>query len=198
MIGLDTVVGVLLGVVPWCRLQLLQPDRIRRRWIGDHLNRCHLGGVDGPVEEPAGRLGIPVWRYQDVDDLAELVDRAVDVTPLASDLHLRLVHLPAVPDGVATRSSGVGQQRREPLHPPVDGDVIDFDASLSEEFLDVAVGQAEAQVPAGGNDDHVGREAEAGEGGAGGGSGRWRRVLMPAVSLLERGHSERNSAEQRA
>jgi hypothetical protein len=46
----------------------------------------------------------------------------------------------------------------------VDGDVVDLDATLGEQFLDVAMGQAEAQVPA--NRDHdVGWEAETGEGG---------------------------------
>src|SRR6266511_2521454 len=30
-----------------------------------------------------------------------------------------------------------------------------FDTPLSEQFLDIAVGQAEAQVPANGNDDHI-------------------------------------------
>jgi hypothetical protein len=44
--------------------------------------------------------------------------------------------------------------------------VVDFDTPLGEEFLDVAVGQAEAQVPANRHHDYIGREAEAGEGGA--------------------------------
>jgi hypothetical protein len=39
---------------------------------------------------------------------------------------------------------GVGKQRREPQHPPVDGDVVDHDAMLGQELLEVAVGQAEA------------------------------------------------------
>jgi hypothetical protein len=30
------------------------------------------------------------------------------------------------------------------LHPPVDGDVVTLDTALGEEFLDVAVGEAEA------------------------------------------------------
>jgi hypothetical protein len=37
--------------------------------------------------------------------------------------------------------SGHGEQRRESLHPPVDGDVVDVDAALGEQFFDVAVGQ---------------------------------------------------------
>jgi len=35
--------------------------------------------------------------------------------------------------------SRVDQQRCEPQHPPVDRHVVDLDASLGEEFLEVAV-----------------------------------------------------------
>jgi hypothetical protein len=45
---------------------------------------------------------------------------------------------------VPARPSGVGQQRGEPLHPAVDGHVVDLDAAFGEQLLDVAVRQAEA------------------------------------------------------
>jgi hypothetical protein len=44
--------------------------------------------------------------------------------------------------------------------------MVRLDTSLAEEFLDVAVGQAEAQVPADSQHDHIGWEAEAGKCGA--------------------------------
>jgi hypothetical protein len=50
---------------------------------------------------------------------------------------------------VAAESGGIDQQRREPLHPPQHGDVVDVDAALGEQLLDVAVGQAVLQVPSG-------------------------------------------------
>jgi hypothetical protein len=49
---------------------------------------------------------------------------------------------------------------RKPRH------VVDLDTALDERLLHVAVRQPEAQVPADGNDDDVGRETEAGEGGS--------------------------------
>jgi hypothetical protein len=64
---------------------------------------------------------------------------------------------------VAAESGGVGQQRREALHPPVDGDVVDLDAAFDQQFLDIPVGQAVAQVPADRDHDHLGREPEPGE-----------------------------------
>jgi hypothetical protein len=35
------------------------------------------------------------------------------------------------------RPGGLGQQGREPLHPPIDGDVVDLDPALGEQFLDI-------------------------------------------------------------
>jgi hypothetical protein len=91
----------------------------------------------------------------------------VHVAPPPSDLHIGLVHLPAIADPMSAGPSSLGQQRREPLHPPIDGDVVDLDATLSQELFDVAVGQTEAQVPADRDDDDIGWEAKAGESRAG-------------------------------
>jgi hypothetical protein len=62
-----------------------------------------------------------------------------------------------------TEPGGTGQQRSEPVHPAVDRDVIDLDAAFGEQLLDVAVGQAVAQVPPHCYHDHLGREPEPGE-----------------------------------
>jgi hypothetical protein len=63
----------------------------------------------------------------------------------------------------------------------MDSDIVDLDTTLDQEFLDVAIRQAVAQVPPHRQHDDVGWEAEAGEGRAGAGSRTRRRVLMPAV-----------------
>jgi hypothetical protein len=67
--------------------------------------RGHLGRADRLLEEPAGRRGVSVRSHEHVDDLAELVDRAVDVAPPASDLH-RPSHRPRL------RTSDPDQWRR--------------------------------------------------------------------------------------
>jgi hypothetical protein len=48
---------------------------------------------------------------------------------------------------------------------PIDRHVVDLDAALGEEFFDIAIGETKAQVPADGQHNHLGWEAEAGEGG---------------------------------
>jgi hypothetical protein len=45
---------------------------------------------------------------------------------------------------VPAGAGGLGQQRREPPHPAVDGDMIDLDPAFSQQLLNVAVRQAEA------------------------------------------------------
>jgi hypothetical protein len=83
-------------------------------------------------------------------------------------------------------AGGLGQQRRKPLHPPVDGDVVDLDTPLGEQLFDVAIGQAEAQVPADRQHDHIGWEAEAREGGPHGGSRTRAASTHHAGSLAAR------------
>src|SRR6266536_5778830 len=121
MVSLDVVVGVGLGAMPRRREQLLQDDRVGRRLVGDHLCRRDLRGGESVLEEPSGRCCVTTRGDEHVDDLAELVDGLVDVAPLSTDLHVGLVDPPAGPDGVAARAGGVGQERREPLDPAVDG-----------------------------------------------------------------------------
>ena len=65
-----------------------------------------------------------------------LINRPIQVCPAASDLDVGLVDKPAVPDGVPDRSGSVDELRREPLHPPLDRHVVDFDAACSEQLLD--------------------------------------------------------------
>ena len=132
MVTLDAVVGVPVGAVPRRWQQLLQHRRIHRRLIGHDLDRRDPGHADGPLEEPAGGLGVAPQGDDHIDDLTELVNRSIDLAPLPRHLHIRLVHLPAVTEGVPARPSGVGQQRGEPQHPPVDRDVVDLDTALGE------------------------------------------------------------------
>jgi hypothetical protein len=194
-----------LGAMPGRRQQLLQDHRVGRRLIGHDLARRSPGRADGLLEEAAGGPRVPPYRHKDVDDLSELVDRAVDVAPPTGDLHIGLIHLPAVTNSVPARPGGLGEQRREPQYPPVDGDVVNLDAAFGEQLLDVAVRQAVTQVPAHCQDDHVGWEAEASE-------GRLRNGLagpvrahcdsLPAQGSLTAGatvpHQPRSSSRSRA
>src|SRR4030095_12907824 len=76
-----------------------------RRLLGDRPSGSDPGRVDGPREEPAGRPDVAPREDEHVDDLAELVERPVQVAPLAGDLHLGLVDLPAISNTMSARPS---------------------------------------------------------------------------------------------
>jgi len=111
MVSLDPVVGVPIATMPGRRQQLLQHDRVGGRLIGDHLDGSALGRADGPLEELAGRPDVAPPGDEHVDDLAKLVDRPVHLAPAAGDLHIGLVHLPAISNTMSARPSSLGQQR---------------------------------------------------------------------------------------
>ena len=92
-----------------------------------------------------------------------LVDCPVQVRPPAGDLEVCLVGEPPVARGVAAQSRRLDEHGGKPLHPAVDGDVVDGDAPLGQQLLDVPVGQSVPQVPADRDRDHVRREPEPSE-----------------------------------
>jgi hypothetical protein len=55
---------------------------------------------------------------------------------------------------------GLDKQRREPLHPTKQGDVINLNTTLGEELLEIAIRQTEPEVPAHRQHDHLRREPE--------------------------------------
>src|SRR5829696_4285775 len=126
------------------------------------------------MEEPAGCLDIPLRRHEDVDHLTGLVDRALHIAPTAQHLDVGLVDPPAIADGMPAWAGGLDQQRREPPPPAVDGDVVDLDPALGDELLDIAKREAEAEIPADRQHDHVGCEAKPAKPDRATGAGRGR------------------------
>lgn len=130
--------------------------------------RGHLGGFamvsDRSIEEPGRGSGVAFPRNEYVYDLAVLIERSAHVPPGAGDLHAGLVNEPPVANSVATGTGSVNDQRGEPLHPSVQGGVVDSDAALSQQLLKVAIRQSKPQVPTYRQDDHLRPEPESGKG----------------------------------
>ena len=143
------------------------PDRTptgRRRRASDRLDRWTTTSRSLGARKTRAKRGLnartPANRR---DHLAELVDRPVQVAPLAGDLHIRLVDEPPIPGIVPGGPGRLDEQRGEPRHPAEERGVVHFDAAFGGQLLDVAVGQPVAQVPAHGQRDDLGREPEPGE-----------------------------------
>ncbi len=135
MVPLDPVVRILLGIVNRLRKQLIDHAQQGRRQIRGDLSGPAMGSQRVGEESPCG-CDVAPFRHVHVDDLAVLIPCPVHVAPHTGDLHVGLVHEPAVTHRVAARPSCVDEERREALHPPVDGDVVDLDAAFCEEFFD--------------------------------------------------------------
>ena len=131
VIGFDGFVGVLLHHVPRLGNQLVEDPRVGRGPVGGHLRRPSRR-AQGPGEEPAGRRKIPLRRGQNINDLPILVDRPLHVHPAPGELQVGLVDEPAVPGDMPARPGRVDQLGGEPLHPPVDRDVIHRDATFGK------------------------------------------------------------------
>src|SRR6266511_2281606 len=137
-------------------------------------------GREGSRSVLPGRLGLLILGCR-VQGVAEVVSLARSVSagrrsaaPAAVGWHALAgpaVHEPAISYSVPAGAGGLGQQRREPLDPSVDGHVVDLNPSFNQQLLNVAVRQPEAQAPADREDDDVWWEAEAREGRPCGGSG---------------------------
>src|SRR6266567_5918966 len=92
-----------------------------------------------------------------------LVDCPVQVGPRAGDPQVSLIGEPPVTRSVTARPGSLDELRGETLYPPVDGDVIDGDAALGRQLLNIPVGQAIPQVPPDRDRDHLRREPETSE-----------------------------------
>jgi methylated-DNA-[protein]-cysteine S-methyltransferase len=131
VVALDPVVRVVRGVVECGGPQVRNDVLECAGQVGHHLLRLAMGG-EGCHEERAGGRNVASRRDIPVDHLAVLVHRPVDVAPGTTDLHLGLVDEPAATDSVPAGSGRVDDERGEPLHPPVQADVIHLDAAFSQ------------------------------------------------------------------
>jgi hypothetical protein len=140
MICFDRVVSVLLGDMTGGGHQLIKHPRVGGRAISADLDRGQPV-TKGAGEESTSGGQIPLLGDHDVDDLPELIDRSVQIDPPAADLDVRFVDKPAITGGVPAGSGRINQQWGEPVHPAINRDVIDLDATLGQQLLYVPVGE---------------------------------------------------------
>jgi hypothetical protein len=138
MISFNGIVRILLHNVARRGQQLIENPRVGRRPISAHLGWA-WAVVQGTGKESASGRQIPLLGDQDIDDLAILVDRPIQIDPAPGDLDIRLIDEPPITRRVPAGSARVNQQQGNPLHPAIDSDMVDLDAPFGQQLFDVAV-----------------------------------------------------------
>ena len=116
--------------------------------IRRHPQRAPSGYLQQAPEEPSGGRPIAVLTEHRVEQLSIAINRAVEVAPTTSDLHVRLVQIPRPAAATITTHPKIGaDQRREAELPGADRLVADGVAALQQEFRYIPQPKLLAQAP---------------------------------------------------
>src|SRR4051794_23378210 len=106
------------------------------------VNRDRLrepGPADRFLQQPERRLFVPGLRQQKVNRLTVFVHGAIQGTPRALHLNIRLVHPPAHPYRTLVPMERLFQGGTVFDDPALDGGVVDWDPALLHEFFAMPV-----------------------------------------------------------
>src|SRR5437764_9315231 len=120
---------------------------------GDLLR--HAMAADRLGQEPLRSLLIALFRQQEINGRARLIDGTIEVIPLAFHLNIRLVHAPADPHRTLTPVKRLFQQGAVFHDPALDGGVVDRDSALLQEFFDMTVAQGIRHIPTHTHEDDI-------------------------------------------
>ena len=156
VVGLDDVVEVLHLPVP--RLvrafalgfQLCDGAGVGRRLVGvQHLGLLPiLQPVQRLAEESLRGLGVAGRREIEIERVPELVERTVQIRPLAADLDVGLVDAPAPRPGPAPLPAQAPLHfRGDMLNPAIERRVVDCDAAFGHHRFEIPVADRVPAVP---------------------------------------------------
>jgi len=103
--------------------------------------------ADGFFQKPERGLFIPVLCQEKVNRLALLIDRSIELPPLALHLDIGLVHPPVHPHRTLAPMKRLLELGALFDDPSINGGVIHLHPALLHEFFDVARAQRVRQVP---------------------------------------------------
>jgi len=136
--------------------------------IGRNPIRCDTGELERLGEEGLGCSHVPLPAQPAIHQVPIPVDGSVQVAPLATDLDVGLVYVPAAahsPFSMTTES--IADHRPEPCFPSADRLMSELEAALEEHLAQISKAEFIAQPPADHEEDDVGGELEEVERGPG-------------------------------
>ena len=118
---------------------------------------------NGRLKETSCSQFVARGRQEEVDRFAGLVHGAVQVVPLALDAYIGLIHSPRVTHTAMSTHKLAVKRGRIPNCPSMYCRVVNIDAPLGEQLLDLPVRKWIREVPANrGQNDFLGKVAAAG------------------------------------
>src|SRR5712691_3453608 len=115
----------------------------------------HAMAPDRLLQKPQGSLLITLLGEEEIDGLALLVHRSIEVAPLPLDLDVGLIHPPTDPDGPLAAVKRLLQLRAVFDDPSVDRGVIDLHPALFHQFFDMTRAQRVGHIPADSHDNDI-------------------------------------------
>jgi hypothetical protein len=107
---------------------------------------------------------MPPRADKDLDDLASVINGAIEIPPLAAQAAVGVVDPPLATDGLAVSAGRLAEARQEARHPAIGRAAIDGDAALGQPRDAIGVAEALPARPAPGQGDEVVWKAVAREG----------------------------------
>ncbi len=147
---LDEVVQVLrlahLDLQAAVGLEALDRCRVRAALVYRDL-LGHAVQIHGALKEGPGRGVVSLGAQQEVNGVAVVVDRPVQVLPLAADLDIGFVHSPALTDRALAPTDHDRQHRQHLDRPAMQRGVIDEDPTVGHHLLNVPKAQRIGRIP---------------------------------------------------
>src|SRR5580704_11283864 len=106
-------------------------------------------------KEPLGGRYITPLAQEKINRLTLLIDRAIEVNPLALYLNVGLIHAPEVTHSPCILVPAFFKVRHIPLHPAQDGRMSQPNAALGHHLDDVTGAELECQVPPHAQDNYL-------------------------------------------
>jgi hypothetical protein len=136
----DGARGAVLGIVA-------RDGRFMGRTAVNRARLRHPMAADRLDEETLGGVLIALLRQQAIQGLARLLDRTIQLVPLALDFAVRLVHPPAAPHRTLTPVQRLFQQGTVWHNPALDGGGGDRPPAFLQECFDMPGAQGIRPIP---------------------------------------------------
>lgn len=109
-------------------------------------------------EKRLGRLQVAMFTEPDIEQIAVLIDAAIEVAPITLDSDVGLVHVPDATQGLLTFITDVLREfRGKPLAPLAHRFVAKIKPAQPKEFGDIPIAELKAQATVENLEDNIGR-----------------------------------------